>query len=61
MSAVEKMRVRKKPARRADIILAAIDERLQMLDQTPHTIRLLELMDELRRSLGKNAPESDTE
>lgn len=64
MSAVEKMRVRKKPARHRDIVLGCIDERLLMIpltdDLEPHRVRLTELLDELRRSLGKNT-ESDTE
>ena len=42
---------RKPKARATEIVLGAMDERLQMIEG-PHAARLLELCDELRRSLS---------
>lgn len=68
MSAVEKAKVRKKPARNREVVLALMDERLCLLESStsieqvaPHTFRLRELLNELQRSLNKNAPESEGE
>lgn len=62
MSATEKskpeiVRKRKPAARRSDIVIALLEERIGMLpvtsDSEPHLERLADLFDELRRSLGK--------
>lgn len=66
MSATEKKieRKRKPAARRTDIVIALIEERLGMVtlvaDDDIHRLRLFELLDELRRSLGKREePEAE--
>lgn len=53
-------RKRRPPARHRDVIMAAADERLLMLDRcmnledvASHTARIRELFEELRRSLNK--------
>jgi hypothetical protein len=51
---IEKTRARKPKARPTEIVIGAIDERLQMINDSPHASRLSELMDELRRSLNSN-------
>lgn len=62
------VRKRKPAARRYDIIIALLEERLEMMSEIPeraaiepHITKMSVLFDELRRALGKNAPESDTE
>lgn len=61
----DKLRVRKKPARRPDVVMACLTERLFMIPMTddiePHRARLIELIDELGRAISKNAPESEPE
>ena len=53
-------RIRKPKARHRDTVMAAMEERMSMLDDsssesvTLHAKRLSELMDELKRSLGKD-------
>lgn len=68
MSAVEKAKVRKKPARNREVVLALMDERLCMLESStsieqvaPHTFRLRELLNELQRSLGRKDESADSE
>ncbi len=50
-----KPRSRRPNARPSEIILGAIDERLTMIQDSPHAARLSELMDELRRSLSRDS------
>lgn len=68
----EKEDKRKPPARRSDIVIALLEERVRMLpgmESIPHMSRMYELLEELRRSLkvgknGKNAgkePSEDSE
>ena len=53
-------RIRKPKARHRDTVMAAMEERLLMFDGASpdslkqHANRLIELMDELKRSLGKD-------
>lgn len=67
MSKTETVRKRKPAARRSEIVIAAMEERLTVLitheeqESDVHVTRLLELLDELKRSLNKNAPESEPE
>lgn len=68
MSKVETaVRKRKPPARRSDVVIALMDERLLIVESyavtndniQPHVVRLFELMDELKRSLGKTSSDSN--
>ena len=62
MSATETKLKRKPPARRTEVVLAALDERLRFaIDaDSMHYNRVEELMDELRRSLlKKGEPDSE--
>ncbi len=60
-SAAKAKRTRRPNARPTEIILGAIDERLQMISDSPHFGRLTELHDELRRSLSKQQESVGTE
>lgn len=59
MSSTELKRIRKPRARGPEIVLAAIDERLVIIAEetgtieNPHIDRLRELLDELKRAIGK--------
>lgn len=56
-------RKRKPAARRTDIVIALLEDRLEMIDTDSalmHKAKMLELFDELKRSLGKK-DESETE
>lgn len=64
----EIVRKRKPAARRSDVIIALLEDRLEMIEEKPdavlmHKAKLLELFDELRRSLnlGKNADSGEGE
>ena len=61
MSSVEAKRTRRPAARQRDVVLGCIEERLLMIpiadDLEPHRTRLLELLDELKRSVGKEESE----
>jgi hypothetical protein len=61
MSTEIKERKRRPAARQKDVVLGCIEERLSMIPMTedlePHRARLEELLDELRRSLGKDESE----
>lgn len=68
MSKVETaVRKRKPPARRSDVVIALIEERLLLVEGQAanniemglHTARLFELLDELKRSLGKTSSDSN--
>lgn len=57
-------RKRKPAARRTDTVLALIEERLNMIACTDiddiHRVRLYELLDELKRSMGrKEEPDAE--
>ena len=60
-SAEAKQRTRRPAARQRDVVLGCIEERLLMIPMTddlePHRTRLLELLDELKRSVGKDGDE----
>lgn len=63
MSSVEAKRTRRPAARQRDVVLGCIEERISMVavqddtDMAAHVTRLYELLDELRRSLGKEESE----
>lgn len=61
MSSVEAKRTRRPAARQRDVVIAAAEERLLMLEAassleyvTVHASRLRELFEELRRAIGKD-------
>jgi len=56
-----KERKRRAPARSTDVVLGALQERLNVAvdADSPHAIRIEELFDELKRSLRKNGDDSD--
>ena len=62
----KKERTRRPNARHQDVVFGAIEERLEMLDHAAdeslsvHAVRLRELLDELKRSLGRTK-ENDKE
>jgi hypothetical protein len=66
MSKPEPQRKRKPAARRTELVIAAMEERLTMMitheeqESDVHVTRVFDLLDELKRSLGKrDEPETE--
>ena len=57
-----KEKTRRPKARHRDVVIAAMEERLTMFADPIHVPRMLELLDELKRSIGRdNGKESSDE
>jgi len=54
---------RKPKARAAEVVIGALEERISMIEVTPdandHLVRIMELFDELKRSLNGNRSEEE--